>query len=658
MFNAYKAALSNGANLLSNHNFIIASPDDSQPAPSATPTSYPPGYEIFSGVFANETTGILNLTYIDGRVSFSGGDFYMAVPNTGALENITEFVASVADFDGKPRTRGVSFALVGDEYRVTVGIDALEDAATNPTPLGSVKLEQGSVATGHEVKSLFDIYGHPSVTGFIDPRVFGATPNTESTVNVQNAIDFGSTNGYPVHIDFNYLIDPVRSTTGNDGSTVHVHGLITRDNSRIEFGPNGKLTSIPTSVERYCVLLLESEGFVIDNPVIEGDRDTHTGTTGEWGYGLRVDFKGGNGVVNNPKITKCWGDSFVIVSDVGGVTFNNPYGAYSRRQGMSIIRGKGIVINNYHFEHISGTNPQSGIDFEPDTSTEQLEVTLNSGRCNDNAGYDLDFFFSRQVEGSPAHNITFTGIHRMEQWIRLNSVANVKVQNVISFDQLEVGTDSIGGTIVLESANSGDCLNIKDLKMNTPPFFRLTPRSETSVTDIGRLNVERLHITDESSFQSVISVTNPSELSKFSFTKNNLVDIKKFITSPTYNMGNLVISDSNAAMPVNAGDVNSSVDVSGTTFTLQLASYLHREINLVRTANTNFEISPGDMLVGTTKVITGVESGYTTRLTVNSGATINGGTGTVEFNHPFRAELSCDSTGEVYIAKLIYGSIV
>jgi hypothetical protein len=151
MFNAYKAALSNGANLLSNHNFIIASPDDSQPAPSATPTSYPPGYEIFSGVFANETTGILNLTYIDGRVSFSGGDFYIPRANSKELENITEFVASVADFDGKPRTRGVSFSLVGDEYRVTVGVDALEDTGAVLTPLGSVKFEQGSVATGHEV---------------------------------------------------------------------------------------------------------------------------------------------------------------------------------------------------------------------------------------------------------------------------------------------------------------------------------------------------------------------------------------------------------------------------------------------------------------------------------------------------------------------------
>ncbi len=151
LFEAAKASIGNGANLLSNHNFLIASPDDSQPPPDATPRSYPPGFQIFSGVFANETTGITDLTYINGRVSFTAGDFYIPRANSKELENITEFVASVADFDGKPRTRGVSYALVGDEYRVTVGVDALEDTGAVLTPLGSVKFEQGSFATTHSV---------------------------------------------------------------------------------------------------------------------------------------------------------------------------------------------------------------------------------------------------------------------------------------------------------------------------------------------------------------------------------------------------------------------------------------------------------------------------------------------------------------------------
>ena len=107
-------------------------------------------------MFANETTGIANLTYIDGRVSFSGGDFYMPVANTGVIARLTsdQLVSSVADFDGKPRSRGVSFVLVGDEYRVTVGVDAVEDDSANPTPLGSVKFEQGKIATGHGVETV------------------------------------------------------------------------------------------------------------------------------------------------------------------------------------------------------------------------------------------------------------------------------------------------------------------------------------------------------------------------------------------------------------------------------------------------------------------------------------------------------------------------
>ena len=148
---AYFLSKTNGINRLSNHNFLVKSPA-SITHPSATPTDYVAGTQIFSGVFVG--TNITGLTYINGRVSFLSGDFYLSVPNIGGLEYVTEFTASVADFDGNPRTRGVSFAVVGNEYRVTVGVDALEDVAANPTPLGSVKLEQGGVATRHVVSGV------------------------------------------------------------------------------------------------------------------------------------------------------------------------------------------------------------------------------------------------------------------------------------------------------------------------------------------------------------------------------------------------------------------------------------------------------------------------------------------------------------------------
>ncbi|AKU42649.1 tail fiber protein [Vibrio phage H188] len=147
LFKAHKASLSTGANLLSNHNFIQQRQNHTQPAPSTTPTSYPAGYEIFSGVFANETIGITNLIYDNGRVAFSAGGFYMPVANRDGLEFVSEFVASVADFDGKPRQLpNTSWSLVGGEYRVTVDASVFADGE-----IGSVKFEQGSTATRHEV---------------------------------------------------------------------------------------------------------------------------------------------------------------------------------------------------------------------------------------------------------------------------------------------------------------------------------------------------------------------------------------------------------------------------------------------------------------------------------------------------------------------------
>ena len=175
----YFLSKTNGANLLSNHNFLVQSPDSITP-PSSNPTDYVAGTQIFSGVFVG--TDIVGLTYINGRVSFLSGDFYFSVPNTEGLEYVTEFTASVADFDGKPRARGVSFTLVGDEYRVTVGVDALEDVSSTLTPLGSVKFEQGSVATGHKVE-----YGVVA-TGSTTPR-----PLSERFADVVNVKDFGAT---------------------------------------------------------------------------------------------------------------------------------------------------------------------------------------------------------------------------------------------------------------------------------------------------------------------------------------------------------------------------------------------------------------------------------------------------------------------------------
>lgn len=191
-------------NLLSNHNFLTPSPEDIA-HPSATPTDYVAGTQIFSGVFVESDA--VGFTYVNGRVKWTNptGAIYLSVPNTSGLENVTEFVASVADFNGKPRTRGVTFSLIGDSYHVTVGIDALEDAGGNETLLGSVKFEQGRSATSHSVKDDYKPFA-----SIEDYYVAGMVDHT-------SAFESALRSGKPVSMTskFTYTIDASSIDLGN-----------------------------------------------------------------------------------------------------------------------------------------------------------------------------------------------------------------------------------------------------------------------------------------------------------------------------------------------------------------------------------------------------------------------------------------------------------
>lgn len=128
-------------NELSNSNFLIQSPDNIT-HPNATPESYVAGTQIFSGVYAGDIG--CTITFIDGRVNCTAGDYKFKLPNTGGLERVPAFTSSISDYDGVPKTTGVSHALVGDEYVVTVTPAAGD--------VFSVKIEQGSAATRHETE--------------------------------------------------------------------------------------------------------------------------------------------------------------------------------------------------------------------------------------------------------------------------------------------------------------------------------------------------------------------------------------------------------------------------------------------------------------------------------------------------------------------------
>ncbi|AUR87379.1 hypothetical protein NVP1100O_38 [Vibrio phage 1.100.O._10N.261.45.C3] len=473
LFKAYKASLGNGANLLSNHNFLIQTPDDSQPLPSATPTSYPPGHQIFSGVFANETTGITNLTYIDGRVSFSGGDLYFSVPNTGAIARLTsdQLTASVADFDGKPRTRGVSFSLVGDDYRVTVGIDALEDASANSTPLGSVKFEQGIVATGHNTQSSKgEAYSFNSVQDVIDniPQIGskvavedyigGATPNGSGYlffkvvpagtgaadggryIDVPGGVyqleqimkikvdmkDYGAIAG----IDQTALIQTVSDNNdymqiSSDYLIEAIPGFRPKAGKTIEFVGGAKLSVITQNFGAYqALMVLDADSVDIINPRVIGDRVSNASLTGEWGHCIAV-IGSSNVNIYSAYTQDGFGDGIYIgknYSDDGSTFITSPnenvnvnfHGKTvchnNRRDNISVITGDVTFGELTLTKDITGIAPDAGFNIEPNTASEPLNVTTGKITTSGHQGSGVTIGLRNFNELTPFFNIDIAEI--------------------------------------------------------------------------------------------------------------------------------------------------------------------------------------------------------------------------------------------------------
>ncbi|MDH1601217.1 right-handed parallel beta-helix repeat-containing protein [Empedobacter sp. GD03739] len=161
-------------------------------------------------------------------------------------------------------------------------------------------------------------------------------------------------------------------------------GVILRSNSEIFFQENSKILLIPNSLERYQIIALHGvENVKLYNINIVGDKGTHLGVKGEWGFGIDI-RKSQNIYIENASINNCWGDGIVISNssrnnlnpnskiNTNKISINNSVINNSRRNGLSIISGNNISINNLIVNNTFGTAPMSGIDIEPDNNKELL----------------------------------------------------------------------------------------------------------------------------------------------------------------------------------------------------------------------------------------------------------------------------------------------
>ncbi len=106
---------------------------------------------------------------------------------------------------------------------------------------------------------------------------------------------------------------------------------------------------------------------------VQGDRDYHSGTTGEWGFGVAL--RAHNAMVSGITIKDCWGDGLYI-DDSTNVTVSGVISRHNRRQGMSVASVHMLRVCDSVFRDTGGTAPGCGIDLECDRPNQMIEDVL------------------------------------------------------------------------------------------------------------------------------------------------------------------------------------------------------------------------------------------------------------------------------------------
>lgn len=193
-------------------------------------------------------------------------------------------------------------------------------------------------------------------------RQFGAKGDgsNDDTANIQKALDTCATILVP---DGTYMVNAITHISINTGNKLFLNN-------------NTTIKAITNSANNYAIIHISNAKDVeISGGTIEGDRETHTASTGEWGMCVSIVDGSDNVYIHDINLINAWGDG-LYCNTTGSVRTERVYVKDARRNGYSIISADNFISNQDVIEDTHGTSPQSGVDIEPNLDTDILNNVI------------------------------------------------------------------------------------------------------------------------------------------------------------------------------------------------------------------------------------------------------------------------------------------
>jgi hypothetical protein len=165
---------------------------------------------------------------------------------------------------------------------------------------------------------------------------------------------------------------------------IDAKGLDLRRNSHVRFAPGASIKLLPHDTSFYSMFRLwDVNNVLVENAVLDGSKELNAAKPElrENGHGMGFSIAGSTEVtLISPKTVGCWGDGIYIANSYevpfkysSGIRVVNHHADRCRRQGVSIISGRNIVFESPLWENIGGTQPEAGLDAEPNSNADILE---------------------------------------------------------------------------------------------------------------------------------------------------------------------------------------------------------------------------------------------------------------------------------------------
>ncbi|AUR99322.1 pectate lyase superfamily protein [Vibrio phage 1.264.O._10N.286.51.F2] len=269
-----------------------------------------------------------------------------------------------------------------------------------------------------------------------------------------NVLDFGAV-GDGVTDDTDALIAALAAGTTvefgqNKTYLIRTGANILTPNSNTVLNFNGStVKAMPSNLDSYHMFALEEvENITFNNGFIEGERDEHTGTTGEQGFCIAI--RGAKDVVfNSMSLSKSWGDNIYIgigptVKYASNITMNACVLDRARRNGLSVVSVDGLAMNSCTISNTAGTAPEFGIDFEPNNNDERLRnISITNLRTVNNANSAVGFAIDKLDGGSTPVSISidnyqdYGSLFALGFNLALNTKGYIKIRNVLADSQIK-----------------------------------------------------------------------------------------------------------------------------------------------------------------------------------------------------------------------------